>query len=220
MSKIKKQPPGSAPSDLTLDSKAPPDSTPRPDKKYPWSQDQIERVASRGTEMPASTPGAAAGLARPATPKMFRDVPPLRDADITGLQPATKLLVERVHGRASALFDVLRIDVVGYSSGELFSFSVEERIKALSALLKTEEDASLDARGPGGISLVHSVIVRPGLTETEKIEFVHGLADLGADLNLVDEREVSPLQAAHQLTGDQSPLVEALSSRGAILPSS
>ena len=146
---------------------------------------------------------------------MLKDVPPLRDADMSGLAPATKLLVERVHGRMNALFDVLKIDAVGYSSGELFSFSVEERLQALSALLKTEDGASLDARGPGGISLIHSVIIRQGLTESEKIEFVQGLANLGANLNLVDENEISPLQAAQLISGDQSSLVEALSSLGA-----
>lgn len=217
MSKITRQPPGSAPGDATRESTAPPDSAPRPRKKYPWPRDQIEPVSSHGAAVPASPPGTSAGLARPAARQRLRDVPPLREADITGLPPAAKLLVERVHGRAGALFEVLRIDAVGYSGGELFSFSPEDRIQALRALLHTEDGASLGARGPGGVSLVHSVITRPGLPEGEKIELVHGLAELGADLNLVDDREVSPLQAAQQLTGDHSPLVEALSSRGARL---
>lgn len=217
MSKIKKQPPGSTPEDFTLESTPPPDSPPRPKKKHPWSRDQLEEIPSHGTAAPASPPGTATGLARPTAPRRLRDVPPLREADVIGLPPTARLLVERVHGRANALFDVLGIDVVGYSSGELFSFSTKDRIQALSALLKTEDGASLDARGPGGVSLVHSVIARPGLSESEKIAFVHGLAELGADLNLVDDREVSPLQAAQQLTGDPSPLVEALSSRGARL---
>ena len=215
MSKIKKLPPGATPGNSTLDSKEHPGSTQRPQKKSPWARDQIEQISARNTEAPAPLPGTAAALTSPTSPKMLKDVPPLRDADITGLAPATKLLVERVHGRTNALFDVLKIDAVGYSSGELFSFSVEERLQALSALLKTEDGASLDARGPGGISLIHSVIIRQGLTESEKIEFVQGLANLGANLNLVDENEISPLQAAQQISGDQSSLVEALSSLGA-----
>ena len=162
----------------------------------------VRTFQRRAKALRKNLPGAAlAGLDKPREPRK--------------LSSAGKTLLGHVEKKKSALFDVLNISRLTYSSGKVLNFSAEDRIAVWESLLNKNPGLSVDALDRRGNTLLHNVVLSASMSQDEKTAMIEALVEFGADVNQADRAGHPPVDTALRLKNLDADVVESLRQHGA-----